>query len=684
MKIQLLLAAASAALAFGCAAASAAEEASRTAGAQATYTPDYFEQFAPRSALDMLRQVPGFVIRDESSERGLGEATGNVLLNGKRPSAKSDGVSTQLSRIPAKNVVRIEIVDGATLDVPGLYGQVANVVTKATGISGQFKWQPETRVHNTKRLLSRFSSSVSGEQGPVEFTVSLENQSSHGGADGGTTLFNADGSVRERRQEITVSEFDQPKASARLAIDGPGDMTANVNALYRKFWFDGEETGVRTRTGELPRDRVVLQRENGSNYEVGADVEFKLGPGKLKLIGLRNGSESEPEIYAITTFRDGSPTRADRVSIAAEESEAIGRAEYRFKTGKSDWQVSAEAAFNSLDNATRVFSLLPSGVFDEIPLPGGTARVEEDRYEAIATWSRPIGQRLSVQVAAGGERSTIVQDGGGGASRTFWRPKGTATATWKFSDHTTFSLRLKRRVGQLNFFDFLANVDVKNGVSNAGNVDLRPPQSWELEGEATQKLGAWGSTTLRAYAHRITDIVDVVPIGATGESVGNLDQASLYGFESKSTFLLDPLGWKGAKIDLTAQLQDSSVDDPLTGEPRPISYTTVRNIEFDLRYDIPKSDWAFGGGLYHYRDTGEVRLTEEGRFREGPLWGNVFAEYKDFKGLTLRAQVGNLPNARQRWDRIVYVDRRDGPVDFIERRDRRIGRIFSFTVNGKF
>ncbi|MBY0422246.1 MAG: hypothetical protein K2Q06_08075, partial [Parvularculaceae bacterium] len=65
-------------------------------------------------------------------------------------------------------------------------------------------------------------------------------------------------------------------------------------------------------------------------------------------------------------------------------------------------------------------------------------------------------------------------------------------------------------------------------------------------------------------------------------------------------------------------------------------------------------------------------------------WGNAFAEYKDFKGLTLRAQLGNLPNARQKWDRIVYVDRRDGPIDFIERRDRRIGRIFSFTVSGKF
>ncbi len=94
--------------------------------------------------------MPGFVIRQAQQERGLGQATENVLLNGKRLSGKSNDVITELSRIPASNVIRIEIVDGATLDVPGLSGQVANVVAKAAGISGQFAWRPEFRAYYTK------------------------------------------------------------------------------------------------------------------------------------------------------------------------------------------------------------------------------------------------------------------------------------------------------------------------------------------------------------------------------------------------------------------------------------------------------------------------------------------------------------------------------------------------------
>ena len=72
-----------------------------------TYTPADFARYAPRNALDMLEQVPGFQIREADIERGLGEATGNVLINGQRVSGKSNDVLTQLGSIPAGNVVRI-------------------------------------------------------------------------------------------------------------------------------------------------------------------------------------------------------------------------------------------------------------------------------------------------------------------------------------------------------------------------------------------------------------------------------------------------------------------------------------------------------------------------------------------------------------------------------------------------
>ena len=137
-------------------------------GDRRIYHPADFTRFAPRNALDMIQRVPGFSIRGSAEQRGLGQATGNVLFNGARPSSKSDDIGAQLTRIPADSVNRIEILDGATLDIPGLSGEVANVIYEgSSGWSGQFSWVPEVRPHNTDPLLWRGDISASRTSGPT-------------------------------------------------------------------------------------------------------------------------------------------------------------------------------------------------------------------------------------------------------------------------------------------------------------------------------------------------------------------------------------------------------------------------------------------------------------------------------------------------------------------------------------
>jgi len=189
---------------------------------------------------------------------------------------------------------------------------------------------------------------------------------------------------------------------------------------------------------------------------------------------------------------------------------------------------------------------------------------------------------------------------------------------------------------------------------------------------------------LRVYGQRIDDIVDTIPIGLDGESPGNLEKATLYGFEWKGTINMDPLGWKGAKFDLTWQMERSNVQDPLTFEDRPISNNLAEYALISLRDDIPNTDWAWGGALeYQYTEL-DYRLTEVGRQWEGPLWASLFVERKNILGMTIRLQASNLGDAISMWDRTVYVDRRTGPIDFHEMRNRTIGPIYSITFSGKF
>jgi outer membrane receptor protein involved in Fe transport len=363
----------------------------------------------------------------------------------------------------------------------------------------------------------------------------------------------------------------------------------------------------------------------------------------------------------------------------------IGRAEYKWKSGPNDWQVSLERAFNWLDQKGRLFELSEVGNFEEVEFPNGTGRVEEVRYEALGTLSRPLGPKLDLQVAAGAEISQLDRVDGDLPPRKFFRPKGSITLGWRPADGWDASLKLRRRVGQISFYDFLDQPKLSQDRENAGNPDLVPPQSWELETEIGRDLGAWGKVRLRLWHHRVQDIIDVIPIGNDGQGVGNLPHARRTGFESVNTIQFDPLGWKGAKLDATFGMEKTQVRDPLTGDIRPISGVQDRWASLTLRHDVPGTPFAWGASAEYTHFAKYYYPTEVYRSWEGPWWIGVFVEHKALAGLTVRAEVYNIFNARHLFDRTVYSGRRtEAPINYIQRQNQLIGPLISLSIKGTF
>src|SRR5437868_92929 len=74
------------------------------------YPARFFAQYGPRNALDIARQVPGFQLDcGDQSIRGFSGAAGNVVINGQRPSSKSENLNDILQKLPASRVVRVEV-----------------------------------------------------------------------------------------------------------------------------------------------------------------------------------------------------------------------------------------------------------------------------------------------------------------------------------------------------------------------------------------------------------------------------------------------------------------------------------------------------------------------------------------------------------------------------------------------
>lgn len=651
------------------------------------YTLADFARFAPKTAYDMLSQVPGLTIQTvDTSVRGLGQASENVLINGQRVANKLGAVD-QLQRTPASSVVRIEIVDAASFGIAGLTGQVANVILSETKkASGQFDYEANARAHFTKPELLGGSVSYSGREGPVDYTLSVANGYGRGGIGGPILILDSNHNIIETRDEVFHSEFEQANMQAKFGIDGPGSSTGNLILGYAPNWNPVHLRDSRVEAdGEL-RHRIDVQSANGYTGDINGDYEFALGPGRLKLIGLDHW-EHNPLVDTQILFFD--TTAADpqggRFVRQQRPHEVIGRAEYHWNTGKNDWQVSFERAFNSLDQVGRLFDLQPDGSFVEVPFPSGTGRVREIRYEGLATFSRPLSSKLDLQFAAGAEASTLGLAGGNPPPRKFFRPKGSIVLGWHPDKTWDISLKLRRRVGQIDFADFLSQAILTENRTNAGNVNLVPPQSWEVETDFAHDLGRWGKTDLTFHYYSVSDIIDFIRIGQDGEGVGNLPHADRLGVQSTNTFLLDPLGWPGAKLDLNFSAEWTRVRDPLTARFRPISGIQDHSAFLQLRDDIPHTPFAWSAYVQNRHVVTNYLLTELDQTLDIPWLVGFYVEDKNVFGTTVRFTVDNVFNGRHTEFRQVFNGFRDqAPIAFIEKHDELVGPIFTLSVKGNF
>ncbi len=667
----------------------AAEDSSQipegAAVATTSYTLASFSQFAPRTALDMVQRIPGVAIsEDDDGSRGFGQASGNVLIDGQRVSGKSNGTRSALGRITAARVVRIDVADASVFGVSGLTGQAVNVVTNGQGgITGS--WRTEARWRDDfEPSLGVANVAISGGRGDFSWSAKADNSPERRGNKGFRTISNGAGTVTEIRDEKFILYINQRSLSGSLGWKPPGGTLANLN--FRAGTYE-EEIKDRAKTSPVagPEGRRLFERaEDEWNAEFGGDIDFSAGGGRLKLIGLVRREHSPITDVFLRGGLDGSNRYASDFSQTVDEGEYILRGEYTRKTpAGAEWQYSAEGAFNFLEAESGLAESSQGGPLIAVTLDNSNTRVEEQRAEAFITHTRPLSERLILQVAAGIEQSVIAQSGDTAKERSFTRPKGYSSLSWQASDSLKLVTRIERDVGQLNFFDFVSSVDLSQDNGSAGNPDIVPSQLWGLSLEAQKDFGAWGAATAKVTVEAIEDIPDRVPIGS-GDGPGNLDSAQAVIAELTSTLKLEPLGLKGAEITTAFTGIDSRVKDPLTGQDRPISDDLVYELNTEFRQDVPGTDYAWGASLEALRFTEEFTFNERRHQILERGIGGVFIEHKDLWGMTARFSVRNVLDQQDRNLRAVFAPDRRGDLVRVEDSRRERGTIFLATLSGTF
>ena len=663
------------------------------------YPASFFDRSPPNTALEMVVQIPGFQLDDGSGARGFGSTAGNILINDRRPSTKQEAPSAMLARIPASQVERIELIRGQVRNID-LLGQsvVANVILLAID-QAAVRWSANYRYTFDFGSTLAGGISVSNRWRDVEFNTGLDLRDFSRGDFTPQSIYDGDGNLTEDR--FDVLHMDGLRGSATLnAATQFGETFVRLNTKIGGETREGERVSERTPqpAGNLPTEERFPEEYERLDFELGIDAERTLRTDLLgKAIFLYISQDENAVASQNSLDSNGALVRERNSDTNTETTETIARFELVWSgSANHTVQINLERALNSLDNT--LLQTEDTGTGPEIiDVPGANSRVEETRWDMLVKDTLTLG-RHQFEYGLGAEISTITQTGDAELERDFSFLKPQLAFIYAPDQDKKTWASLTREVAQLDFRDFVSSTLFEDDNVALGNPDLSPESTWKLELGHERRLGPISVFNLSVFHDWVSDVQDLVPLAPTEEAPGNIGDGRRWGIELESTWALDRLGLKGAKIDVNARWQDSTVEDPVTGKDRvftsrrrfgklfPLEFRVENEytITIDFRQDFEAARVAWGWDV-RTRGPRPIFLVNELDIGDEGTEFNIFIETTRWFGLKVNLIAGNILNAAETRDRTIYEGLRDlSPIESREYRERARGERVELTVSGSF
>lgn len=656
------------------------------------YDAAFFAQSAPQTALDIARLVPGFNLDlGDVAIRGFAQAAGNVVINGARPSSKSESLTSVLRNIPARRVVRVEVGTG------DLYGaeyatrsQVLNVVLSAdSGIDGNVTGS--VRRLYTGRIVPDASVSALIRRGDHSFNVSAGSGNTLNHEEGTDTLVDLDSGelIEHRRKHNSYHDFN-PFISANWALETGSDKSAHLNGRWSPVSFYLTQRNHVTPAAGPERDDDLLQDFESPEFEIGGDITRPLAGGAIKIVGLATRRKRDwLERYRFRA-EGGSPVIGGFEQLQdAHRNESILRLTWsRSNLAGFSVETGSEFALNTLDHQVQLFEFLAGGTPVRIDLPIDDATVKEKRAEPFINVGRQLSNAIRFDAGLTYEYSDISVRGDTEDDRSlsFWKPS--LTLDWKGANGWHGQVSAKRVVAQLDFYDFISSAELSADRINAGNPNLVPQQTWEFRGMIEHPILGDGVAKLDVGYDLVNDLQDRVLIfddeGNGFDAPGNLGTGKRYFARLTIDAPLAKLGLKGVRVKANGQLQRTRVEDPISGEERNWSdFFPDWEWNIDVRHDLKNVSYGF---VVSDRDRFTFFRTDEfdTNWNGGP-YATAFVEYRPRNGTTITFDIDNAIDTQAFRERRIFIPNRADPEIRIEEfRERNRHLNFGLTLKQAF
>lgn len=631
----------------------------------ADYPASYFAPQRPANAYEMIGLLPGFrFVEGDSDVRGLADSSGNVLIDGERPSSKLGTLQSLLSRIPAQSVDHIEVLRG---DAPGIdmRGQpvVANVVrVQDTSLQGAI--EAGNAFH------------VRGIEAP-RVAADVSRLTDHSRLELAAALYRT---VDDEHGAGSVETQDLGDGTTRVTphLQDEGDRVAEGSAGYQYVWSNAklrlagsvQQLRFRADIVEGPPEQpeaLITEFNEAIGREGSAQFEASLGDrhGLDVLLVRRDVNERGGE-------RGVEDDVTDEYREDVDTSESILRALVRRRGDRVAFEAGGEIALNSLIQHSRLNS---DGI--DVPLPSADVEVSEERAELFVQASGAIGALWKWEAGTRFEQSVLTLDADLDGRRRFefLKPRIQLSRTNLGGGLGRFTV--ERDVGQLDFDDFASSASLSSGTISVGNPLLEPERLWRFEFEWERPLPGDATLSFEVRHESISQLVDRVPVYAEGawfDATGNLPRGERQEVEFALDWPLERLGLRDATLQASALRRFSRTIDPATGEDREISEDLP--FEGQLTYLQRLPHWNAKWGATFTAATREREfMFDEIRIDRLDARLDLYAEFEPRAGLGVRIFADNITDRAASRERRKYDGLRASgasPVG-IETRTLRVG-----------
>ncbi len=625
------------------------------------YPPTFFTAVRPSTALDMINWLPGFTVEDTRDFRGLEGSTGNVLIDGKPPTSKTDTLLSVLRRIPSDQVERVDLIVGGA---PGINMRgrnvMANVVLKPATkpkktVTGQ------TYVDKRGRLSPQLTLTRSNKHDGIVSEASLELSRNivifPGFGYGAMTRRDGGGGLIYAADETFL--VGGPSAVGSASYERPlGAGRLRISASSRYFATDYRDD---LRLTSAPGAYRFHHQDSYFQNELG--LRYERGFGRLNL---------ELQALERTSALDGEDlnTRPPVVTTEIQEAnqtESVVRGVLRFKRDATlTLEGFAEGAFNTSDTRS-------SGTVGGVPRTAPGFDIEERRGETGATAAWKPNAKFSLDAALKVEASRLSAGGAADLTRRFTYLKPKLAISWAIDKQTQLRLRFEHEVGQVGFTQYLTYSEPTTGQIRVGNPNLKPNRAYLAEAILQRSFWTGGDLSLTVRPKALRDVIDIAPVrretGVVGV-VSNISSGRQTEVIANLTLPLKRLGVTGGTLRGSVTWRQMRVTDPTDGQSRRLSGQPAHQAELHYAQDLPARKLNLGVDAFYRGKTTVYRPFGNDVVEPWPRL-NLFVEYRPAPTWTLRAEVQNLPAVKSRLtSRLHSGPRTVAPLLYLD--DRRL------------